>query len=51
MKNPVHHQVEFSEHLQQMVDKVIIQPSVSPGTTPMVLVMKEDEETQISVDY
>lgn len=48
---PLHLQQEVSEHLKQMLDNDIVQPSHSPWAAPIVLVRKRDGGLRFCIDY
>lgn len=48
---PLHLQQEVSEHLKQMLDNDIVQPSCSPWAAPVVLVRKRDGGLRFCIDY
>ena len=46
---PMHKRQEAEEHIQQMLDKVVIEPSSSPLASPIVLVKNKDGSTWFCV--
>lgn len=48
---PGHQKEEIREHLRQMEDNHVIQPSSSPWASPIVLAKKKDGTTRFCVDY
>ena len=45
------HQSDITNHIQDMLDHDIIRPSVSPWSSPILLVPKKDGGTRFVVDY
>ena len=48
---PLHLQQEVAEHLKEMLDHDIVQPSHSPWAAPVVLVRKRDGGLRFCIDY
>ena len=45
------HQSDITNHIQDMLDHDIIRPSVSPWSSPILLVPRKDGGTRFVVDY
>jgi len=43
--------VELKKHLQELLDKGLIQPSVSPWGAPVLFVRKKDGSHRLCIDY
>ena len=48
---PVHLQAEVEKHVNDMIDRDVIEPSQSPWSSGVVLVKKKDGSTRFCVDY
>lgn len=48
---PVHLQEEFDKHLQDVLERGIVSPSISPWAAPVVLVRKKDGSIRLCADY
>ena len=48
---PVHLQAEFDKHLQDMLERGVVNPSSSPWPAPVVLVRKKDRSIRYCADY
>ena len=46
-----HHRKEIEKPVDEMLQNVIIEPSVSPWASPVVLVKKADKTLQLCIDY
>ena len=43
--------IELKKQLQELLDKGLIQPSVSPWGAPVLFVRKKDGSLQVCIDY
>ena len=48
---PMHMNAEVDSHIEQMLEKDVIQPSCSPWASGIVLVKKKDGSTRFCIDY
>ena len=46
-----HGNVEIEKHVQELLDKKLIEPSNSPYSSPLILVKKKDGTKRVCIDY
>ena len=50
-RTPVHLQGTVDQHIDDMLERNVIEPSSSPWASPIVLVLKKDDTTRFCIDY